>query len=268
MFHAVRDGGRVQLFAFSQLLHVHRAHYRSSDQDLCGYPGGDRPASVLDTDHDAGRLSNNVTGLTGVGTPLQADLNWTGASDNSGGSGLLRYNVYRNSVLIGSTFGTTYIDNAVSPGTNYTYTVKSEDYFANEASGTNVSVQTGTSGSAADPHMPRQTGVRALGSYWGGAGENIDMRSGNLNFSLPLLKAQGRHGASLGLGLSYNSQNWRRQNGGAAIPIGYDTGYGFGWRLQAGSVIPVYSTPGVISHYIFTDSTGAEYRLDVNDGGY
>ena len=30
----------------------------------------------------------------------------------------------------------------------------------------------------------------------------------------------------------------------------------------------VDSSPGVISHYIFTDSTGADYRLDVNDGGY
>ena len=94
------------------------------------------------------------------------------------------------------------------------------------------------------------------------------MRSGNLNFSVPLLKAQGRHGASLGLGLSYNSQNWRQQNGGYAQKLGYDSGYGFGWKLQAGSIIQIDSTPGVISHYIFTDSTGAEYRLDVNDGGY
>ena len=199
---------------------------------------------------------------------MQADLSWTGASDNAGGSGLLRYNVYRNSVLIGSTFGTTYTDNAVSPGTTYTYTVKSEDFHTNEAAGVNVAVQTGSSGNAPDPHAPRQTGVRPLGSYWGAAGENIDMRSGNLNFSLPLLKAEGRHGASLGLGLSYNSQNWRQQNGGTPLKIGVDVGYGFGWRLQAGSVFRVDSSPGVISHYIFTDSTGAEYRLDVNDGGY
>ena len=107
---------------------------------------------------------NNVSGLTGQGTPTQADLSWSGAVDNAGGSGLLRYNVYRNSVLIGSTFGTTYTDNAVSPGTTYTYTVKSEDYHANEASGVNVSVQTGSSGNAPDPHAPRQTGVRPLGS--------------------------------------------------------------------------------------------------------
>ncbi|MFN0101277.1 MAG: hypothetical protein ACKV2U_04200, partial [Bryobacteraceae bacterium] len=211
---------------------------------------------------------NNVTGLSGQGTPMQVVLNWSGASDNAGGSGLLRYNLYRNSVLVASTFGTSYIDNAVSPATTYTYTVKSEDYHANEASGATVAVQTGTSGNAPDPDAPRQTGVRPLGSYWGGAGENIDMRSGNLSFSLPLLKAQGRHGASLGLGLSYNSQNWRQQNGGPAQKIGYDAGYGFGWKLQAGSVIPIYASPGVISHYLFADSTGAEFRLDVNDGGY
>ncbi|MCC6540018.1 MAG: hypothetical protein IT162_20890, partial [Bryobacterales bacterium] len=110
----------------------------------------------------------------------------------------------------------------------------------------------------------RQTGVRPLGSYWGAAGENIDMRSGNLNFSLPLLKAQGRHGVSLALGLSYNSQNWRK-NGANTFKIGADVGYGFGWRLAAGSIFPVWNG-GNFSHYIFTDATGAEYRLDVNDG--
>jgi hypothetical protein len=38
----------------------------------------------------------------------------------------------------------------------------------------------------------RRIGVRPLGSYWGAAGEQIDLRSGNLNFRLPLLRAVGR----------------------------------------------------------------------------
>ena len=41
-------------------------------------------------------------------------------------------------------------------------------------------------------------------------------------------------------------------------------GYGFGWRLMAGSITPVFSDPYTVSYYLFTDSTGAEYRLDQN----
>lgn len=41
---------------------------------------------------------------------------------------------------------------------------------------------------------PRQIGVRLTGSYWGAAGEQIDMHPGNLNYTQPLVKAQGRGG--------------------------------------------------------------------------
>ena len=93
------------------------------------------------------------------------------------------------------------------------------------------------------------------------------MLSGNLNFSVPLLAAQGRAGWKVPLGLSYNSQNWR-QDGGANWRLGGDVGYGFGWRMAFGSITPYYAnwTAGV-DHYIFTDGSGAEYNLRVNNGG-
>lgn len=50
-----------------------------------------------------------------------------------------------------------------------------------------------------------RTGVRPSGNYWGSMGENIDLLSGNLNFNLPLLKAQSR-GFGATFTLSYNSQ--------------------------------------------------------------
>ena len=65
--------------------------------------------------------------------------------------------------------------------------------------------------------------------------------------------------------LSYNSQIWR-QEGGRDWKLGHDIGYGAGWRLQAGSITPYWSA-GSVHHYIFSDSTGAEYRLDVNTSG-
>jgi hypothetical protein len=98
--------------------------------------------------------------------------------------------------------------------------------------------------------------------------ENIDVMSGNLNFTLPLLAPQARNGWSVGFALSYNSQNWRWDPGsGANWKFGRDVGYGWGWRLMAGSITPVFSDPYTITHYVFTDSTGAEYRIDQNSGG-
>ena len=108
-----------------------------------------------------------------------------------------------------------------------------------------------------------RTGVKPTGAYWGAGNENIDVMSGNLSFSLPLLKAQARASWSVPFKLSYNSQDWRQDSGGAWA-LGGDSGVGFGWRLMAGSITPVVSG-STVSLYLFSDSTGAEYRLDQNN---
>jgi hypothetical protein len=113
---------------------------------------------------------------------------------------------------------------------------------------------------------PRRTGVHKNGSYWGGGGEQIDTLSGNVNFALPLLTTQQRTGQQFPLGLSYDSQNWR-QDSSFNWQLGNDTGYGFGWKLQFGSVTPYYNQDWVVvDHYVFTDGSGADYRLDVYNG--
>ncbi len=121
-----------------------------------------------------------------------------------------------------------------------------------------------TSCSAAPPAGtvgdPRRTGVRPLGSYWGAGGENIDVQSGNLNFTVPLLSAIGRGKTSISIALSYNSQNWRQDTGGHWMFV-RNTGYGLSWRLMAGSLTPHYDNWTSVHHYSFTDSSGAEYRL-------
>jgi hypothetical protein len=48
--------------------------------------------------------------------------------------------------------------------------------------------------------------------------------------------------------------------------LGQDVGYGYGWKLLAGSLLP-FNTPTGIGEYIFTDATGAQYRLNQNNGG-
>ena len=90
------------------------------------------------------------------------------------------------------------------------------------------------------------------------------MQSGNLNFSLPVLKALGRGGWGVTFALSYNSQMWRMANGATWLGGG-DLGEGFGWKLQAGSIRPVLYN-GTFHHYVFCDATGVEYVLDQNNG--
>ena len=118
---------------------------------------------------------------------------------------------------------------------------------------------------------PRRIGVRPTGAYWGGSsnGENIDMLSGNLNFTMPLLNAQRRGGGTVPFNLAYNSQNWRQDSGGT-WNLGADVGYGYGWKLLTGSLEPFWGAGtgyNTVDHYVFTDSTGAQYTLGTNNSG-
>ena len=203
--------------------------------------------------------------------PNQIDLHWTPTTDNPGGIGVAYYDIYRNSVFVNHSATADFVDTSVSPGTTYTYWIVPVDYHLNGVT-TSVTVST-TPATTIDP---REVGVRPMGTYWGGAGEQIDMRSGNLNFTQALLKPMGRGGSGVSFNLSYNSQNWRvgysmsgtngMGNGTGPWQLGEDIGYGFGWQLQAGSLTPVYSGYYTIDHYLFIDATGAQYVLDQNNG--
>jgi hypothetical protein len=138
------------------------------------------------------------------------------------------------------------------------------DFHGNTAD-TTVTVLTPPAGDL----VPGEVGVRPTSSYWGDGGEQIDALSGNLNFTIPLVKAVGHGGSGAAFNLTYNSQNWRFDtvgSGGLTWKLGRDVGYGYGWKLQVGSITP-YWADGVIDHYAFIDSTGAQYRLSVNTGG-
>ena len=65
--------------------------------------------------------------------------------------------------------------------------------------------------------------------------------------------------------LIYNAQ-LRRKDGAIVKKLGGDLGYGRGWRLQAGALTPIWNG-AAFSHFVFTDSTGAEYNLDTNTNG-
>jgi RHS repeat-associated protein len=91
------------------------------------------------------------------------------------------------------------------------------------------------------------------------------LQSGNLNYTVPLFTAVGRAGQKLPFALTYNSQNWRYDATGH-WKLGADTGYGFGWKLQAGSLKAYYEDSWTVHHYVYTDASGAEYRLDFSNG--
>jgi hypothetical protein len=192
------------------------------------------------------------------------DAQWQGITDDAAGAGICFYENYRNSVFFESenpaTF--TFSDAGVSASSTYNYTLYAVDCHDNYSPPANFTVTTPPAG-AIDP---RRAGVRPTGSYWGSAGEQIDTLSGNVNFTIPLFKAQGRGGTGVTLALSNNSQVWRKDPGGT-WKLGRDVGYGFGWRLMAGSLLPYWSDLITIHHYIYTDATGAEYRLDQNNAG-
>ena len=109
-------------------------------------------------------------------------------------------------------------------------------------------------------------GVRSTGAYWGASPEQIDVLSGNLNYTIPLLKAMGRTGWGAQFSLTYNSQNWRQDSGGI-WNMGEDVGYGYGRKLIAGSLTPIWADQYTLYYYSFVDATGAKYRLSQNNGG-
>jgi RHS repeat-associated protein len=192
--------------------------------------------------------------------PTRVDVHSAGTVDDPNGTGIAFYQCWRDGMVMGTYATPNCSDASLNAGTTYSYYLVVYDQHLNRAF-TPFTVVTPPAGSI----DPRQVGVRPTGSYWGGAGEQIDMRSGNLNYTIPLLKAQGRGGWGVGFNLSYNSQNWRQDPAGT-WQLGQEVGYGYGWRLQAGSLTPVYSDYFTLHHYVFMDSTGAEYRLDQPDG--
>ena len=229
---------------------------------VSGAPSGNG-MSTIDIGHLDTIAPSTINPQT-IGSSVWAnhvDLQFPGAVDDANGSGIAYYQYYRNNNWLTLSPDPLLNDTTVSAGTTYTYEVQAVDFHQNFTS-TYFTVVTPPAGSI----DPREVGVRPTGTYWGGAGEQIDLRSGNLNFTTPLLKAVGRGGTGVGFGLAYNSENWRQDPGGT-WQLGRDLGYGYGWRLQAGSLTPVYSTYWTLDHYAFIDSTGAEYSLNVNTNG-
>ncbi|MBM3813371.1 MAG: hypothetical protein FJW20_17235, partial [Acidimicrobiia bacterium] len=197
-----------------------------------------------------------------LNNPTSTEFTWTGALDDPNGIGVRAYRIRRNGVTIGEVHGAAFTDLSLAPSTTYTYTITTRDWHRNQSTETSFQITT----PPASHKDPRRIGVHSDGSYYGAGGENIDTRSGNLNYTLPLVKTSGRNSLAVTVYLSYNSQIWRR-DGNTVWSHGRDTGFGHGWRLLIASVTPVWSDFFTVNHYIYADGTGAQYRLDINTNG-
>jgi hypothetical protein len=226
-----------------------------------GTPSGNSVSSVEIGSLD--RIDPNPFNTQTIETssfPTRVDMDWAGVTDNPNGSGFLLYQVLRNGSLVAMLAEPGYSDETVAPSTEYQYTLIAYDYHLNTTS-TTFNVVTPPAGSV----DPRRVGVRPTGAYWGSSAEQIDMLSGNLNLSVPIVTAQARRGWTVPFNLVYNSENWREDSGGT-WNLGQDVGYGYGWKMLAGSLTPYWANWGDIDHYVFTDSSGAQYRLSTNTG--
>ena len=64
-----------------------------------------------------------------------------------------------------------------------------------------------TAGQISPADVPDITGLKPYETY-AGTGENINLGTGNLNITVPLLKIPGRAGHDFDLQPSYDSKNW------------------------------------------------------------
>lgn len=229
-------------------------------------------AEYYRVEHGAPNNGQLDSGLSFAIAPTYASFQWNPISDTDGGSpggasGVAFYELYRNSAMVKrvSHVNTTmsYTDTGLTPSTAYTYVLRAVDFHGNSTEVTR-SVTSPASGTGTSNIFPRQVGLPAMASTWGAGGESIDLLSGNLHYTYPLLTATGRNGYSVPLVLSYDSQNWQEQSS-VITHTGRNLGFGYGWKMQFGSVRAV--TAGyAITHYVYEDGTGAQYPLDVNSG--
>ena len=112
------------------------------------------------------------TGLAATAqTSASITLAWSASTDNSGGSGVAGYSVYRNGTLVGSPATPSYTDTALQADTAYTYTVRARDNAGNtSAASAQISARTSTA--------PSGGNKRVIGYFtqWGIYGRNYQVK--------------------------------------------------------------------------------------------
>jgi chitodextrinase len=137
----------------------------------------------------SGSASNDAvapTTPTGLKTTLIGSnsiaLSWTASTDNTAVTG---YDVFRNGTKVGSPTVTAYTDNALTPNTTYSYTVKARDAAGNtSAASTALSAKTlaGTAANTGDLNSDGKVNITDLSimlSHWNSTG--VPVSQGDVN---------------------------------------------------------------------------------------
>ncbi len=94
---------------------------------------------------------------TGLNSPTKTSssvaLAWNASTDNSGGSGVAGYNVFRNGTSVGAPTGTSFTVTGLSANTTYSFTVRARDNAGN-ASAQSAPLSVTTSSGAACSTLP------------------------------------------------------------------------------------------------------------------
>ena len=116
-------------------------------------------------------------------------LRWNAASDNSGGSGIDRYELYRDGQQIATLTETNHRDTALQPATAYRYAVRARDKAGNASAlsaALNISTLADDSGgdpanpgTPGGPGSPSDSGKRVIGYFtqWGIYGRNYRVKN-------------------------------------------------------------------------------------------
>ena len=194
----------------------HTATYQDASPIAGGHPGVGISSSSGDTIGNVqigpiGYLAPAAITASAIETSTTAnrvDLRWPASAADTNSAGLQGYVVYRDGVYLGSPLTPSWLDQTVTGGETTTYSIYAADQHGTLSAPAAVTVSvpeglsTVTAIPGAEPRLGKPTAkcniptgpsvdqrevvVRATGSYWGAAGENIDLQTdSNTNFSLP-----------------------------------------------------------------------------------
>ncbi len=94
---------------------------------------------------------------TGLSAPAKTNssvsLSWAASTDNSGGTGVAGYDVYRNGTLLGSPTATSFTASGLAASTSYSFTVRARDNAGN-ASAQSAALSVTTNGTATCSTLP------------------------------------------------------------------------------------------------------------------
>ncbi|GAA1630850.1 hypothetical protein GCM10009679_39920 [Saccharothrix algeriensis] len=125
------------------------------------------------TDTTAPSVPGNLT-LTASGTTIT--LNWNASTDNSGGSGLAGYDVYRNGTLAAQVGAVTTWQDTQPTSATVSYYVRSRDNAGNVSANSNTVTRNGTTPDTTPPSVPGTLSYTTSGTTitlnWGASTDN------------------------------------------------------------------------------------------------